>query len=514
MPTLKLALIHSTARHKQPDHNREHLLSLFRRAGESGAQVVVAPELAISGYSFTSRHDIAPYTETTTGPTLTSLAELARSFGFYACIGLAERDPKSGIFFNSAFILGPDGTLICRYRKINAECRWACPGDPRQDNTFGTPWGRVGVLICYDCYHSLMPRVTALRGANLVLSPANWPPSGLDPREIWRARALENGFHLAACNRTGMDLVMDCRQAPSAVFDHHGTPLLDACHPDSQVLLVDLPLNQDHQLDSSPRLHRLATRCRSDIHDCYLNLAAITDLTAFHQLPEPGDLHIICPVPRAGQHPLASLDEFTAQVPPSASLYVLPAWNYTDAHLDRIHAFCTPSGRRVALRRGLGMDSSIFWFAGADQPQQWRHDNAPLKDTAALPWLDCGPARVLLAPPLALRHPETLLAAAKQGCDLAVINSQTLTNEDQLLAGVRTIENLAVTVCTGQGAGIWMTPDGHQRWEEILAAPGETCRYRLDTARTRKKRFQDRIDFEQLLATAADSEFQSHQDRF
>jgi predicted amidohydrolase len=56
-----------------------------------------------------------------------------------------------------------------------------------------------------------MPRITALRGADLLLIPANWPPSGLDPVELWRARAIENGFFVAGCNRTGIDLKMDCR---------------------------------------------------------------------------------------------------------------------------------------------------------------------------------------------------------------------------------------------------------------------------------------------------------------
>lgn len=499
MPTLKLALIHSIARHKQPDYNREHLLSLFHRAGESGAQVVVAPELSISGYSFSSRRDIAPYTETAEGPTLTALAELARSFGFYACIGLAEHDPDSGIFFNSAFVLGPNGAVICCYRKINAECRWACPGNPRSDNTFATPWGRFGVLICSDTYHSLMPRVTALRGADLVLTPANWPPSGLDPREIWRARALENGYHVAACNRTGMDLVMDCRQAPSAVFDPCGATLLDSCHPDSQVLLVDLPLNEKHRLDSSLRLHRLSARCRFDIHDCYLNLAAVSDLTAFHRLPLPGDLHITCPVPRAGEHPITPLEVLARHANPPDPLYVLPAWNYTDADLDRVHALCVAGGQRVALCRLHDTGSTQFWFAGTETPRQWRHGATTGGETMTLPSLDCGPARVLLAPTGTLNHPEAILAAAKQGCDLAVISAPVLTCEDRLLAGARTIDNLAVAVCAGQGAGIWMTPTGHQRWEEILAAPGETCSYRLDTTRTRKKKFQDRIDFEQLL---------------
>lgn len=176
--------------------------------------VVLAPELAVSGYSFADYRDMAPYAETADGPTLTAVAHLCALYGMYACIGLAEMDPLSGILYNSAFVVDPNGSIVCRYRKINAEFRWACPGDPTQDNTFDTPWGRIGVLICSDSYHSLMPRVTALRGANLLLIIANWPPTGLNPVEIWRARAMENGVFVAACNRTGQDLVMDCSRAP------------------------------------------------------------------------------------------------------------------------------------------------------------------------------------------------------------------------------------------------------------------------------------------------------------
>jgi predicted amidohydrolase len=71
--------------------------------------------------------------------------------------------------------------------------------------------------------------------------------------------------------------------------------------------------------------------------------------------------------------------------------------------------------------------------------------------------------------------------------------------DDRLLAGARTIENLAVAVCSGSGAGIWLPPEGHQRWTETTATVGESCHLAIDTRRTRQKRFQDRVDFEVLL---------------
>ena len=496
MPTLKLALIHSAAEHKQAASNRAHLLTLFRQAGEAGAQLVAAPELSVSGYSFNSRQDIAPYAETADGPTLTALAALANTYGFYACIGLAERDPRTAILYNSAFALNPQGELICRYRKINAECRWACPGNPLADNTFATPWGRIGVLICSDSYHSLMPRITALRGADLLLIPANWPPTGLDPREIWRARALENGVYVAACNRTGMDLTMDCRQGPSAVFDPHGATLLDRSSPEAQLLLLDLPLNADHRLQSHAG-RRLDGRRATDVNDCCLNLAGVSDLTAFLRLPPPGVLAIHC-LPAASEAlALAAVEHQLREQNTTHSLHILPAGTYSDVALERMQALCAASGNAIALWR-QGSEAGWHWFAGGQAPRHWPC-NPGDATPPVLPQVDCGTARVALAPLTALRHPEPILAIAKQGCDLVVVSDDWLSDDDRLLAGVRTIDALAVAICAPNGAGVWMTPEGHQRWEELLAGPGSACRYLLDTRRTRKKRFQDRVDYDRLL---------------
>jgi predicted amidohydrolase len=498
MPFLRLALLHAAAAHKQPKANRTLLLDLFRRAGDAGAQLALAPEMAISGYSFSSRDDIAPYTETVDGPTLASLEEIARSYGMYACIGLAEREQPTNMFYNSAFVLAPSGEVVCRYRKINAEHRWACPGNPRDDNTFATPWGRMGLLICSDSYQSLPSRISALRGADLLLIPANWPPTGLDPREIWRARAMENGIHVAACNRTGMDLHMDCRHGPSVVYNPQGTPLLEHTSPENRILLVDLPLTENNRLPSAARLDCLQQRNLTDISSCYLNLAGITDLTAFLRLPEPGPLMIDCVAITSMEAIFAHLMTFQADQENISTVHLLPAAGYSDRFLDELRQYCAEKGQAVVLTR-LGEAEGLYWMQ-ADEPVDYRPYQYGETNDQQLPMFDFGPARLLFAPLATLRHPEPILAAAKQGCDLALSSDRCLSPGEQLLAGVRTIDNIAVAVCTAQGGGIWITPEGHQRWEEHLTGKKRTCRYLLDTGRTRKKRFQDRVDYQLLLA--------------
>lgn len=500
MKKLKIALIHLDIHHKQPEKNRKALIARIAEAAQQGARIIVGPELAVSGYSFSDRNDMTDWAETETGPTLTALAEMVRGFGIHVCIGLAEKDACTGILYNSAFVLGPDGKIVCRYRKINAESRWACPGDSKQDNTFETPWGRMGVLICSDSYYGLMPRVTALRGADLLIVPANWPPSGLDPRELWRARAMENGFYLAACNRTGVDLTMDCRQAPSCGFDPRGRMLLDGKNSGSQIFWLDLPLTSKGRLNDLLRRKCLAGRRPQHYHDCYLNLRLIRDLTGFLNLPQPGDLKLHCIVPQGNEHPADALERnTTSDAQAAGGLYLLPSFAYSDTALEKIARNARSKKLGVVTSNPDSADHRYYAFQEGLDIRQWQLPPWPFGNDTTIPRIDFGPARLLLVPFAAMAHPELAVAAAKQGCDLALAPTDRLSPEHRLLAGVRTIENLAIAVCARNGAGIWVAPEGHHRWEEAAAGPGEVCRYDLDTHRTRMKRFQDQIDFEVLL---------------
>lgn len=492
MSSLSLALLHATVDHKQPANNRQQLLALLHQAGEAGAQLALSPELAISGYSFASRDDIAPFTETIDGPTISALRPLARRYGMYICVGLAEREPRSNLFYNSVFVLDPHGQLICRYRKINAETRWACPGNPREDNTFATPWGRIGLLICSDSYHSLPARVASRRGADLLLIPANWPPTGLDPREIWQTRALENGVTVVACNRTGLDLSMDCRQGPSAVFGVDGEPMLDHCSAQTQLLLAEIPLDANGRLAAIRMQNR---HILGDCTDCALPLSGIADLTAFLRLPPPGPLTIHCLATSSTEQIIKMLQPGKQRN--AADLYILPAAAYSDGALELLQSHCDARDVAVCCTR-LEQRPGIYWLQAQQSPRILELSTwAP---TASLPWIDYGPARILPIPSWGLRQPEPICAAAKQGCDLVICSAPAFSASDRLIAGARTIDNVATALCSDEGGGIWMTPEGHERWQETLAAPQAACSYLLDTQRTRHKKFQDRVDYEQLLA--------------
>ena len=494
MPKLNMALAHLDVKRGRPDENLAELLRLFNQAADQGARIVAGPEMSLSGYCFESREEIAPLVQTADGPAGAALAELARARQIYIVAAWAERDPATDIFYNSAFVFAPDGALVSRYRKVNAESRWACPGPAAQDNVFDTPWGRMGVLVCADSYHGLMPRVTALKGADLIFVPANWPSSGLAPGRIWRMRAMENGCYLATVNRTGQDESMDCRSGRSCLITPAGEMLLNQASDDTALMWAGLPLDERGRLAGLRRDEIMSSRRPASYYRALGNFSGITDWTGFLKMPAPGLLDVHCLTPETGRDPLDCLEEHGGKFNPG-SLVLLPRHQYSDQALDRLQALA--SSAKVSVLASRRMDGLVCFWKGQEERHWQMPDEAGLHD--GFPRIDFGPARIMIAPLKDMLHPELALSAAKWGCDLAACSEHSL-NEDQAeLAALRPIEQIALAVCAKNGAAISLIPQGHQPGRGARAAAGDHCSYVLDTIETRRKRFQDRIDFDCLF---------------
>ena len=493
MKELNIALAHLDVKHGRPDENLDEFLRLCRQAADQGARIVAGPEMSLSGYSFESREEIAPFVQAANGPAGTALAELARNRQIYIVAAWAESDQITGIFYNSAFVFGPDGALLKRYRKVNGESRWACPGPAAQDNVFDTPWGRMGLLICADSYHSLMPRVTALKGADLIFVPATWPSLGLSPSRIWRMRALENGCFLVAINRTGLDKNMDCRSACSCLATPTGKMWLDQKNDETALILTKLPLDDQGRLAGLRRGEMMSSRQPASYYRALGNFSGINDLTGFLKLPQPGHLDMHCLVPEFGQDPLDCFEKHLRLIKPG-SLVLLPLHQYSDRALELLQRLAISAGVAVMAAR-LSGGLTCFWKGAGER--QWQLPDACGE---SFPRMDWGPARIMIAPLNDLWHPELALSASKWGCDLVVCSERSL-NEDQAdLVALRPIEQVALAVCAKDGAAIGLMPQGHQPTRGARATVGDRCSYVLDTHETRRKRFQDRIDFEVLFS--------------
>jgi predicted amidohydrolase len=157
------------------------------------ADVVVLPELALSGYVFESAGEVAAG-----GPP----AEWARP-GKVVVGGFAER--AGDVVFNSAAIVDGSGVRAV-YRKAHlwdAEPRWFAAG-AEEPPVVETEHGRIAVMICHDLFFPEWVRIVALGGAELLCVPGNWPaPDTGEPRQPARAAvaAEANGIPIALCDR-------------------------------------------------------------------------------------------------------------------------------------------------------------------------------------------------------------------------------------------------------------------------------------------------------------------------
>jgi predicted amidohydrolase len=152
--------------------NRRLALDRCRAALRNGADIVVLPELAVSGY-LVDPEAITEAAEPLDGPTVAAFTEVAEEHDALLAYGFAERAGTE--YYNSVVLVDGSGPLL-HYRKLHLfdrEKTAYTPGDiglPVVDTAFG----RIGVCICYDLRFVEVLRIMALADADLVLAPAAW----------------------------------------------------------------------------------------------------------------------------------------------------------------------------------------------------------------------------------------------------------------------------------------------------------------------------------------------------
>jgi predicted amidohydrolase len=151
------------------DGNIRRLVQAAERVAAEGVQYAVFPETAISGYDFTDPAQLAPFVDTIPGRATDALLPVLKRTGMHMSVGIAEKDANTGIFYNTAVLLGPGG-IIGKYRKngLNGQdVQLFGPGDT-DVGVFDTPIGRIALIICYDDTYWQYDRLAALRGAQII----------------------------------------------------------------------------------------------------------------------------------------------------------------------------------------------------------------------------------------------------------------------------------------------------------------------------------------------------------
>jgi len=196
---VRIAFLQLRPERGAPDAN---LSTAERALGGARLDLVVLPELVLTGYLFRGRAEAFALADTVPGRATEALAALCARGGFHVVAGLAERE--AGRLFNSAVLVGPGG-LVARYRKAHLfhdEKRIFDPGDTGFE-VHPVGEARVGMLICFDWMFPEAARSLALAGADVVAHPSNLVlPHAQD---AVTTRCIENRFYWILANRTGSE---------------------------------------------------------------------------------------------------------------------------------------------------------------------------------------------------------------------------------------------------------------------------------------------------------------------
>jgi predicted amidohydrolase len=206
MIELRVALFQFAPEPERLDQNLDRILGGIHRAADSGAGLLVAPEMSLTGWSLPDPSMRVHLARRVASEAIPALAAAVERLGVALVVG-GPHPSESGIPGNCAIGIGP-GNGKALYQKIHLfgpERDWWGAGD-RADRFLQVGSTRIGLSICYDAEFPEIPRLIRLGGADLLVVPAtNMSPYERDQDLIFPTRALENEFPVLVCNRIGSE---------------------------------------------------------------------------------------------------------------------------------------------------------------------------------------------------------------------------------------------------------------------------------------------------------------------
>ncbi len=221
-----------------PARTRVALAEALEQAGRAGARAAVCPEMAVQGYVWSGPRALSAYAEPADGPTFAVVRRIARRFGMWVTVGIAEADGDD--LYNSALVVRPDGGIECCYRKMllfDLDQTWARPGESRV--SFMVDGQRVVVGICMDLNDEGFRCFLRDARPDQLWFLTNWLEEGLDVVGYWRRRLAPWSGALVAENTWGHDEEIGF-SGRSLIWQHPGRIVARAPRHGNCVLVADL----------------------------------------------------------------------------------------------------------------------------------------------------------------------------------------------------------------------------------------------------------------------------------
>jgi predicted amidohydrolase len=220
------------------DANVRKMRDFSSRAKDVGANLVVFPEMADTGYAMPV---IQKQATSWTEGAVPQLQEIAKTLGVGIISGVSERD--GGSIYNSQVAIEASGAIVAKYRKTHLFRpppleEHKCFSAGSELASFASGGLRLGLTICYDLRFPEVYRTLAcVKEVNVFIISSAWPFPRLEhQRVLATARAIENQSYVILSNRVGKDDgVPFC--GSSAIIDAYGV-VIAAASADREELIV------------------------------------------------------------------------------------------------------------------------------------------------------------------------------------------------------------------------------------------------------------------------------------
>lgn len=250
---LTLALAQINTKLGDVEANLEKHLELARQAAQGGAELIVFPELSLTGYVLQDIASSVAHRPSAEDPVFQKL--LQASTGLDMVVGFVEVDARYRYYIAAAYL--SRGEVVHVHRKVYPptygifdERRYFAAGDSFR--AFDTRFGRAGILICEDFWHASSPYTLWMDGADLLLFTSASPGRGVTEETLGSAQWVETVTKTYAglfttfvvhANRVGFEDGLNF-WGTSTVFDPDGKLVAQAEYDQEGLTFAELDLAQ------------------------------------------------------------------------------------------------------------------------------------------------------------------------------------------------------------------------------------------------------------------------------
>ena len=253
MKKLTLALAQINTKLGDVPSNLEKHLAMLADAKKQGAELLIFPELSLTGYVLQDLAATVALHPTPADPVFNRLLQASAEIDFV--VGFVEEDERYRYYISAAYL--SEGKVRHIHRKVYLptygifdEKRYFAAGDSFR--AFDTRFGRVGLLICEDFWHASSPYTLWMDGADLMLFTSASPGRGVTEEILGSAQWVETvnrtyaglfTTFVAHTNRVGFEDGLSF-WGGATVFDPDGKLIAKAAYNEEGLTIAELDLNQ------------------------------------------------------------------------------------------------------------------------------------------------------------------------------------------------------------------------------------------------------------------------------